>query len=279
MKVSKNGRTYHIKETIINLNSLRYNILVETTKVYSFHPTKSNAKSLVLLGHGVNLNPEKMNDLLEELNLLGHDVVKIALAGHRPGETQMICSSSLWTDEFLQSFNFCKEISIKKSYPLNFVGYSLSALIALNLEIQKLVQFDKKIFLAPALELKQITKVMKLMTKINYLGKLPVMPDENLHINSFKALFELQEDFQKNKENTPNTKTLVMTRKSDEVISYENTLKLINKYSLNSWTLKELDNSKKVKVQHFCFDKNCMNDSQWNNMIKDFSNFFNEFLD
>ncbi len=251
---------------------------MESTKLYSFHPTKFAAKSLVLLGHGVNLNPEKMNDLLEELNLNGHDVVKIALAGHRPGENQIICSSKLWMDEFIQAYNYSNNIAKEKNYPLNFLGYSLSALIALNLEIENKVSFHRKIFLAPALELKGITKIMKVLSNVSYLNKFTVLPDENFHMNSYKALFDLHQIYQENKSKTPDTLTLIITRKSDEVISYKDTLKLINSYSLNSWTLKKLDDSQTVKVQHFCFDKNCMNKKQWINLIDDCSDYFNVTL-
>jgi len=247
---------------------------VGTTKLYSFHPTNSTAKSLILLGHGVDLNPEKMNDLLLELNSLGHDVVRIALAGHRENEDPALCSSQLWIDEFITTYKYSKEIAEKKSYPLNFLGYSLSALIALNLQIQNTISFDKQVFLAPALELKQITKVMKVLITFNYPSKLLPMAGQGFHINSFKALFELQEIFQTNKESIPDTKTLIITRKNDEVVSYEDTIRLINNFSLNSWTIKELDDSKKVKVQHFCFDKNCMDSYQWKGLIKDFELFF-----
>ena len=127
-----------------------------------FAPDPLNGESLkgvVLLTHGLNLRPSKMDQLAQFLRENHYIVLRLALPGHRENiQEQQRIKDRDWINTYLEAIEVCQKLKKKFHLPLYSLNYSLGSLVHLNsvLEINKMKTsnrrnpFKKSILLAPA---------------------------------------------------------------------------------------------------------------------------------
>jgi esterase/lipase len=137
----------------------------------------------VYLIHGINLKPERMNELGEKL---AHPFEVIALPGHRGDSTRKVTKES-----FLE---FAKEQI--NTADCAVIGFSLGGLIATALSFER--SFKKVCLIAPAiyprgLKLHRPLSIALSSLPVPILSLAPAYYNQNriVHPNLFRALFEL----------------------------------------------------------------------------------------
>ncbi len=106
--------------------------------------TSKTNRGTVLLGHGLNLNPEKLLELAKLYNDLGHDVIILTFPGHGKGSNASEFSILSSIEVLRVAVTECKGDYI-------FCGFSISCLVyAVAVAQRKIPEAKKNIFLAPA---------------------------------------------------------------------------------------------------------------------------------
>jgi hypothetical protein len=111
--------------------------------------------SVIVLAHGMNMRPERMEPLAAELAARGAAVAPLVLAGHR-GETDRFKGVSLerWRADADAAFDGAAELSAKEGVPLQFVGYSVGASLGLESISRRGTPVERSALLAPAFALR-----------------------------------------------------------------------------------------------------------------------------
>ena len=129
-----------------------------------FHSHHAAPQGAALVIHGLNLRPEKMLSLVEMLNQWGIDAFNLSLYGHGEplGKTfedspstgihaMKQVTHALWLQETRCAYQSVKAHARQHEVPLLLVGFSLGAVLGLELFAWEERLFDKMILLAPPL--------------------------------------------------------------------------------------------------------------------------------
>lgn len=155
----------------------------------------SDSKGAVLIAHGLNLRPSKMNALAEHYYKNGFDVYRLTLSGHE-GDMAAFkeATAEKWLNEVVTAFNEMKSNEVGK--PLHLLGFSLGGLAGFAAHERGLVAFDKIVLIAPPL---QVTRTASLVRSLFGFPNM-MLPSKNnvdyrVHpktpIAAYIALFDL----------------------------------------------------------------------------------------
>ncbi len=252
--------------------------------LFQWHASKSSyTKSVVLMCHGLTLKPERLHSIIEEFNKRNISVLNMALTGHRQNADSKKSTSNLWLDEFFKAYTIAKNKADELNVDLHFLGYSTGALCASLLEIQSKVSFKRKVFLAPALEMKPLSFGMKYFAYLFPFYSITHTSADGIaydfHMNGYKAFFSLLKNFQQTKTSIKNSPTLIFMREKDEIVSYKKLMDFIEKKNLNNWQIRKFSENPKTKCHHFCFSKDTIHENDWINFIKETCSYLNEIND
>lgn len=183
-----------------------------------FFAAEGKSKGVVLLTHGANLRPEKMDGLAESFAKAGFDVVRPAFTGHC-GDGALYLKASLadWTDDARLFYLSARAHANGK--PIFLVAYSFSAPIFLSLG----VKFDRYVLLAPALATKWwypiVAWAARTFPDYVHTSKVPEAYRANAE-TALRPLLALDEFMQKARAKPELEKpTLVWIDKEDELVS------------------------------------------------------------
>ncbi|GIV79691.1 MAG: hypothetical protein KatS3mg050_4085 [Litorilinea sp.] len=135
-------------------------------------------RGVVLVIHGLNLKPERMDGLVAELLAMDMAVLRLSLRGHgrnyvpRPGWSPararlasfQAVNYGLWRAETYAAFCICRNVSQMAHVPLFLVAFSLGGLLACELAASGLVRFDGMVLLAPALRIRSWCRILQPLT-------------------------------------------------------------------------------------------------------------------
>lgn len=176
--------------------------LAQTEKSIFVVQTKKSVGA-VLISHGLNLRPSKMNALAGYFYDAGYDVYRLTLSGH-DGDMAAFknATAETWMNEVVEAEQTMRERLLKTAAagglnrPVLLLGYSLGALASLAVYDRGLVSFDKMILLAPPIE---VTKTAALVRALfGFPGMM--LPSKNnpdyrvfskTPVAAYKALFDL----------------------------------------------------------------------------------------
>lgn len=246
--------------------------MTEKTKWF-YTEFKNDTKAVILLAHGLNLLPSKMDELARFFNSKKCDVLRISL-GHNP---------ELWIENFNEEYDAAWEHSDVLQLPIYFVGYSLGGLIGVHhLLNHPNHQFAKIALIAPAIHTHFYTKIPF------FLGL--IFPNKSLRSSNieeyrdrthttfreYKKMFQLQKEVKKlllpNKLNIP---TLLITNPSDECVASSKLLKLSDK-NQNWKKLEFLNNYGRPlkKWHHLMIDSDSLGTEKWNILLQNLTAHF-----
>lgn len=257
------------------------------TSLIEFIPSKTKpSKAITVVVHGLNNKPSIMKSIGKLLSEHGSDVILVKLTGHRNDPQNFAAiTRQIWLSELLKSHNYAKSLIEKsKKKPLYFIGYSLGALINLDLmsSYPKLVQYDKMILFAPANATKWSTNLLKLSFFLDDRLKIPSFAPKDYRANdgtpikAYRVLFEMKESIRNLNYRQLNIPTIIIIDPKDETISLKELKKLKDNYDLDNWKIHILDSQfvgKKYKYHHLIVDEISMGTKNWSStciMITDF---------
>lgn len=239
-----------------------------------FHnDSKENTKAVILVAHGLNLLPSKMDELAHFFTFKNCAVLRISL-GNNPKE---------WIYKFSNSYNSALERSKIFNCPLYFLGFSLGALIGIHYIIKNPKhQFKKCVLMAPATHTKFYAKIPAFLYFIFKKGSLPSFNLKDYRDRPKTTFAEYQEIRAIQKEikisltkNELHIPTLVIFAPKDELI---NSSKLVSFASSNPFwkTLKMANKESRPyrKYHHLMIDSKALGPKEWAKLLNNLTSHF-----
>ncbi|MFA5819305.1 MAG: alpha/beta hydrolase [Bacteroidales bacterium] len=171
-----------------NTNKSHFDFNDLDTSLIEFIPAETKpSKAITVVVHGLNNKPSIMKSICKMLSEHGSDVILIKLTGHRNDPQNLAnITRQIWLTDLLESHNYAKSlIESSEKKPLYFIGYSIGALINLDLisSNPKLVHYDKMILFAPANATKWSTNLLKLSFSLGNEQKIPSFSPKDYRAN------------------------------------------------------------------------------------------------
>lgn len=243
-------------------------------------PELTKPKAVVVLAHGLNLKPEKMDDWAKALRDRGALVLRVGLYGHR-GLVQHMkeASAKNWREEFEEEVKKAQEVARENKVPLYFLGFSLGAVVGLDWQTERLHDqgFEKMVLIAPALALPWYSKqAIRFFSMFGRSFMLPSRSPADYRANrgtsvaAYEALFEIKADVEKARYKNTNIDTLVLIDKHDELVVSDGIRKIIAQYELSRWQLELLDNNFAYRTygfRHLMVDRDAVGDKLWSHLV------------
>src|SRR5580704_6752517 len=227
--------------------------VVVQTKIWQEEVKNEDVKAIVILLHGLNLKPQKMDDWSKVLSAHGAEVLRFALYGHTGDCDHMReVTADIWRQQFMEVVELARSEAKKYHVPIYFIGFSLGALVGLEWLANSRdheEEFKKMVLIAPALSIPWYSQAAVKMLSVFGRGlMLPSRSPETYRANkgtsiaAYQALFELKESLERREYAHANIPTLVVIDREDELIDSRGVRKLIQEFRLDAWRLEIVDN-------------------------------------
>jgi alpha-beta hydrolase superfamily lysophospholipase len=234
---------------------------------------KTETQAVVLLAHGLNLLPSKMDQLAHFFSTKKCDVLRISL-GEFPEK---------WEEKFKNDYCMALEHAEILQRPLYFVGFSLGALIGIHHLLKNPQhQFEKLALFAPATHTHFYTIIPAMVGKFFPTFALPSFNLGNYRERKSTTLDEYQKIHQLQKslrhliiKDQMNRPTLLIINPKDELVSSSQLKKLAKRHS--QWEYLEISNKDSLlpkKYHHLIIDSDAIGLEEWDKLIKSLSAHF-----
>ena len=276
-----------VPDTISSLDKLignQYNF----TQWHKIKRTK-RLKGVALVVHGLNLNPERMQSIIVELNDAGIDVLNLSLRGHgnnyinnphlSDGQARLdsfqTVTYRLWLEEIYSAYLKVKQRAYKKGVPVFFVGYSLGGLMGCDLLLlQNDVSYDRMVLFAPALSITLEGYLLKALLPfpnmvIDSLSPTYYRSNTGTPMAAYKALFAIVDHFNMNANDKLNKPTLIFIDEKDEFVPFLKLKEIITQKKLDQWQIQVVRKDSNINENvshHLIIDKDSVGPQMWQQM-------------
>jgi len=220
-----------------------------------------------------------MDPLARELNQNGAEVFRVGLTGHRGDfEAMKTVTPEQWLHDLSSAYQLARQRADELGVPLNFIGYSLGALVnsALMSRFGSPVRYDRQVLLAPAIKVKFTSHLLKVLNIFGKGFRVPSLNDAAHRANkgtamaAYNALFELVSDFKQANYRGMNIPTLVLGDPEDELVDFAGLKAEAKLAGLNFWKFESLDKRdvEKIQYHHLITDPGVLGPETWANMMK-----------
>lgn len=250
---------------------LIFNLQAQT--LWHIEPNIQSTKAILIV-HGLNTLPSKMDSLGRFFAEKGYHSYRLSLPGHSEllNKNERLNEMKLLTATMLSNFveDAFNQIS-KEHEQVTLLGYSLGGLLGANLISAGKITPHKVIYLAPAIELTNMSQMIQLISWIPNLS-IPSFSEKECRANdetsseAYVALFDLHEDFHKNlNKNNLNIASLVVVDKNDELVSYTKIKELVVQELLSNWKVRPIskDDSAVYDYHHLVYDRKSLGKNSW----------------
>ena len=243
-------------------------------------PKRDNAKGVLLLLHGLNVRPSKMNSLGRFLNNNSLDVLRASFAGHRGDKKEgENTTREIWLKEFQIHYCLAVERAEKLKVPLYFLGFSLGGILPYDFlhQLKEQQSFKKAVLLAPAIRVHWYSKIA---SKLAWLGRGLRLPSRNLAayrsqkttpLGLYRAMADAKNSMDKPQRELINFPTLILIDPKDELVSSKKLEKMIKKFRLNNWQLEYISNKlteHDPSFHHLVIDSPSLGRVEWTRVLE-----------
>ncbi|HXH30856.1 MAG TPA: alpha/beta hydrolase [Bacteriovoracaceae bacterium] len=208
-----------------------------------FNSSAQQTAGQSLLIHGLNTKPEKLADLIREVNLRGHDVLLLRLKGHNDDLLEMKkITQQAWLEQLAEAFFLLRARNEARKGSLTLLAHSLGGVLATTyLAAHPEYRMDQLLLFAPALEVNFTSQFIRALYVLPDGYLVPSMAPESYQaqrgtsIAAYRALFQTISDFRALEPEKLNFKTTVLMDPKDELVSFSGLETLMKK--LNRWKL------------------------------------------
>ena len=264
----------------------------EVNTLMQWFPAKRYArpKGLALVIHGLNLRPTKMSSIIGALTDAGVEVLNLSLRGH--GENYAPrrdmggararavslkeAAYELWSKEAREAYRAMGAKSARLGVPIFFVGFSLGALLGVDLWASNAeIRFDRALLFAPALDLRVPYRLVRILYPlpglvIPSLGRKEYLANSGVPIVAYKALLGMIRHFQAHVGPQADLPTLIFIDKGDEFIPFKKVKGIIAENRLRTWKIcfVKKDRDADVNLKHMIIDEAALGRNRWRNMME-----------
>lgn len=250
-----------------------------------FWPLTDKVHGIMLIFHGLNQKPSKMDEFSIEFEKKGYLVIRPKFKGHRQvsGEMEKVREGN-WEQDAFCFIQYAITKAKEKNLPIYFLGYSMGALYFVN-SFSKISQSEKKLFLkaifvAPALALRFYTELVKLLYPFGDNFVLNSKSPEEYRANSgtsmggYKSLFLALSQLDVSLKNYQ-IPTLVFIDSGDELISDSGIEELIKREQIKNWKIIAID-KKGIGPNHLIIDRKSLGELLFSSVLEQIIHFLND---
>lgn len=244
-------------------------------KCDKWFPAKGKSKAVVILAHGANLRPDKLDPFAEMLVLGGFDVFRPAFTGHcGPAELYHHATVAEWEADARLFYKEAKQRAGPK--PLYLVAYSFSAPIFLSFAEE--LPFDRYVFLAPAFATHfwypLVAFVARTFPSLTY--ESMNLPGYAVHpVSALQPLAALDEYMRRMRaRREPETPSLIWIDPDDELVS-SGGIEILAA-TRRHWRVEKISNSKSTlpkTYHHLIIDEASLGRETWGRVTKETAEF------
>jgi alpha-beta hydrolase superfamily lysophospholipase len=247
-------------------------------------------RGVAVVVHGLNLKPERLRPLVDEVRQWGIGAVFCSLQGHgenyQPLAGQPEVAARLaafrqvsyagWRREILAAYETAATLATDHGAPVFLLAFSLGALLGCELQVtEPTVRFDRMALLAPALALRPVSHLPSL------LGRWPQIAIRSLSPRAYRAnpatpvaaylsLRKALSNVQRHPTPVLDVPTLVLMDQHDELVSMRGIQRLIRRHHLTQWRLHPIHKKPTrpdAKFHHLIIDAECVGPVAWQTML------------
>lgn len=251
-----------------------------------FYSQKMPPQGTALVIHGLNLLPEKMLPLIEWLNHLGVDAFNLTLHGHGTPEKKLPpapksrmeamqqVTHALWLEETRCAYQTVKAHAQQQENPLLLVGFSLGAVLGLELFSFEKQPFDQMILLAPPLVIHARGYAVKWLRGFPRLVLKSLAPkdyraNDGTPVAAYLALFQSMSHVQSLLP-AMNIPTQIFIDPQDPLVKAKALPLLLSKHHLTQWELShvhgDVQGASRCNSAHLILDENSLGKNAWKRM-------------
>ncbi|MEK6556316.1 MAG: alpha/beta hydrolase [Bdellovibrionota bacterium] len=236
----------------------------------------------VLVIHGLNLLPSKMNSVSEFYYNEGFNVLRLTLQGHDGNwEAYKKVTADIWIADVEKAFSF-----ITSSVPgaaIDLFGYSLGAAAGIAAEQNGKLEFERMVLAAPPFEVTRVAALVEALFDFENLsipsrlspiyisgyGANPATP-----VKAYKALFELRKKIQQNvPQGFVNKPGIVFVSRKDEVVDAVNSVKFVESVSsFTTFYVEKKNSNLRPVMNHLIIDEPSLGET-WPIMVEEIRRF------
>lgn len=198
-------------------------------------------KVVVLVVHGLNLDPSRMDELSHILLDRGAAVLRVTLTGHSSESATPLThvTRGTWRD----AIDRAAAAAAKYRAPLGFVGFSLGSLAALDaLSQYSRPVFDSMVHLAPAIAPRRITSLARLLPpRLMLPSRTPAAfrVHDRLPASVYHTVLRTARSLDLSA--FGDVPTLVYIDPDDELVSLRGLYRLIDDHGLSDWEVRQVE--------------------------------------
>jgi len=256
------------------------------------HKKPGQLKGVALVIHGLNLRPDRMEPIISTLTDSGIDALLLSLRGHGQNHDDPVgvdqdtarleafksVSYPVWINEAYLAYMKVKERAEEEKAPVFLAAFSMGALVGLDLFASNPeVQFDKMVLFAPAIALRPIIYLERVLSPFPG-WVIPSMAPQDYLANhkgtpvaAYNALFECFYHFEKSATSKIDVPTLVFIDEQDEFISIGGLKKLVEEKKLGRWKFYIVAKENPPNpdaFHHHILDESSTGGAVWQDMMK-----------
>ena len=223
-----------------------------------FGLAQEHLSGVVLMVHGLNTKPEKMQSLAHAFEENNYKVFLTVLSGHSQEDLPNVgqVTRTKWLSDLNGKYQEARHFADSRKVPLIFVGYSLGGLLGVDLLADpnyqtgdQAIHWDKMVLLAPAIATQGLVNSFGLIRGVMPGGfVVPSLSPFDYRANpagtsvaEYDALFQSQHEVQvRNPGPLTDIPALIFIDPQDELVSESGLRNFVTAKGLENWKIEEV---------------------------------------
>lgn len=234
-----------------------------------------DAKGIVLLVHGLNLKPSKMEEIGEFFKKNKVSPIYISLTGHNDKTNWSQVSEKRWRIDFYKPLCQAHVNAKQRGIPLYAVGHSLGAVIIQDALEKYRVPFKEVFYLSPAFKTRWYTGAITLLFKMGLKTSIPssnfveYRAKDDTSLLAYKAMWEINESL----EFKDSIKKSIYMDLRDELVDFTHTRSLCSvAKNCHFHELKNRPKDRGKTIYHLNVDLDSNGVKSWQYLTRSFQN-------
>jgi len=232
-----------------------------------------DAKGIVLLVHGLNLKPKKMEEIGEVFKKNKISPIYISLTGHNKNTSWKQVTKKRWRIDFYKPLCQAHVNAMQRKIPLYAVGHSLGAVVIQDALEKYKVPFKEVFYLSPAFRTRWYTGFITLLFKMGLESSIPssnfveYRAKDDTSLLAYKAMWEMNESLNFK----DSVKKNIYMDLRDELVDFTNTRSLCN--LMKNCKFHHLTNKPKERgktIYHLNVDQDSNGIKSWQYLTRSF---------
>lgn len=237
------------------------------------------AVGIVVVTHGLNLDPEAMAEIRQALQEAGFHVLSLSLSGHEQGLDEQsrlarfrLADFALWRTEMARGLANARAYAQVSRLPLFLLGFSMGGLLSADyVNSHPDAGVQGLVLLAPALSLRWLSYALMPLELfpdfyLPSLASADYRANSHVPVSAYESLYDGLDTFtEKLDPANLDIPTLILVDPEDELVSAAGLRTFMDDHGLDQWQLQEVAKSKDAAavLNHLIIDRQALGARSW----------------